>query len=312
MTHTVDDPTVSANRRVKPQPPQSITSSSGKLLARHRFLRQADVMPFQQVRPHDRSAVEQLTRISNAAQEVDDPEEPPEIPELASLGLVYGWDLEPNDTFLYTPDGASAPVGVLATNAPERDNRHVMTGNVVVHPRCRRLGHGSAMITELIRRTTDIGRNTIWVGCAEDDDAAAAFLKRHGFSCASHEARRYQRLADLDHPEMDRRYVQAEQAACDYDLVRLRVPTDAGVLAELVEVTAAINDAPTGELDIEDEKFDLSPAAGLRICLPVQGRAAVPGFRPASSNRSGRRTHGVGCPAAARDLGSSDGHRRTS
>lgn len=212
-----------------------------------------------------------MTEINNAAGEVDDPDEPPDLPELASLNLVYGWDLEPSESFLYTPAEASEPVGVLTLAAPQRDNRHVVMGGGVVHPRHRRQGHGSAMADELLRRTSALGRSTLWSGCAADDEAAGAFLKRHGFAYASHEARRYQRLDQLDHADIDQRYAQACEAAADYDLVRLRVPTDPAVLAELIEVTAAINDAPMGDLDYENETFDLQRLQDFEFASRAKG-----------------------------------------
>jgi RimJ/RimL family protein N-acetyltransferase len=214
-------------------------------------------MSFEQVRPSDRVSVQQATEIMNTALAVDDPAEPPRLPELVSLKLAYGGDLEPPEYWLYTPEGTTAPVGVLSMYAPQRDNRHLMMGGVVVHAQHRRHGHGSAMVAELVRRTSQLGRTTIWSDCAEDDAGTAAFLKLHDFSYASHEARRYQRLAEVDHADICRRGEVARQAAADYDIVRTRVPTDDRVLAELVEVTAAINDAPMGDLDFEHEQFDL-------------------------------------------------------
>ncbi len=228
-------------------------------------------MLFEQVRPSDRALVQRVTDIMNAALAVDDPAEPPRLPELVSLKLAYGGDLEPPDHWLYTPEDASAPVGVLSMYAQQRDNRHLVMGGVVVHPHHRRCGHGSAMVEELVRHTAALDRTTIWSDCGEDDPGAAAFLKLQDFSYASHEARRYQRLAEVDHSQIRRRGEEAQKAAADYDLVRTRVPTDPEVLAELVEVTAAINDAPMGDLNFEHEKFDLQRLQDSEFSAQVKG-----------------------------------------
>jgi RimJ/RimL family protein N-acetyltransferase len=52
-------------------------------------------------------------------------------------------------------------------------------------------------------------------------------------------------------------FAAAKSVATDYELIRLPQPVSEDVLTQLVEVTAAINDAPMGDLTYEDEKFDL-------------------------------------------------------
>lgn len=214
-------------------------------------------MPYQQVSPDDETAVALVTDMFNAVNAVDDPEEPPALPELVAGDLKYGWDLEPGERYLYYPEGASEPVGSIRLNMPTRDNLHLITVGAMVHPDHRRQGHGTAMAAELLRRAREKGRFTIWAGCANGDPAAEALLKRFGFSYASHDARRLQYPAELDHDQLGKLYDEAEQKAADYELVRSMAPTDDAMLEQLIEVTAAINDAPMGDLDFEDEKFDL-------------------------------------------------------
>jgi RimJ/RimL family protein N-acetyltransferase len=50
-------------------------------------------------------------------------------------------------------------------------------------------------------------------------------------------------------------YVEAAAAATDYELVRLVGRTPEDLLPAVAELTAAINDAPTDDLDIDDEVF---------------------------------------------------------
>jgi RimJ/RimL family protein N-acetyltransferase len=214
-------------------------------------------MQYQKVHPDDAGSVAGLTDLYNAAQAVDDPGQPPALPEIVAGHIRYGWDLEPSDTYLCIPDGTQDPVGSLSFDAPKRDNLHLATAGITVHPDHRGRGHGSAIASEVLRLTREHGRRTIWGGCWADDTAGAAFLKKHGFSYASHDARRFQYLAELDHDQLDRTYDEAREKAADYDLFRVQVPTEEELLAELVDVTAAINDAPMGELDWEEEKFDL-------------------------------------------------------
>lgn len=111
-------------------------------------------------------------------------------------------------------------------------------------------------MAEAIRLAREAGRTVLWVWAPEEDGEARAFLTGTGFVEANRDARRHQVLAEVDHAEVDRLGTNARTAAADYELVRLLPPLDDDLLAQLVEVTAAINDAPMGELTFEDEVFD--------------------------------------------------------
>jgi RimJ/RimL family protein N-acetyltransferase len=140
---------------------------------------------------------------------------------------------------------------------PKRDNLHLFWLQLTVHPDHRRQGHGTAVMTEALRMAEQSGRRTLWVEAVEDDLVARKFAERFGFAYASHDARRRQRLADVDQAVVARLFAEAEAAAADYVLERLLPPVPDVVLTQMVEVTAAINDAPMGTLTFEDEVFDL-------------------------------------------------------
>ncbi len=214
-------------------------------------------MPFVRVKPDDLAAVTASVELLNAAQRVDDPDGWPGIPELAARQLEFGWDLEPDERYLYVPDGSDAPVGVLDISLPRRDNLHLVWAEIAVHPDHRGRGHGHAIMDEVLHRARESGRTTVWVGTAEDDARSRTFLESYGFVYASHDARRRQVLADVNSAEVERLFTAAKTAAAGYELVRLAPPVSEDVLIQLVEVTSAINDAPMGDLTYEDEKFDL-------------------------------------------------------
>ena len=208
------------------------------------------------VDPRDRAAVTAAVDLQNACQRLDDPGEDPWIPELAARWLEFGWDLDPETRYLCLAKDQT-PVAVFDVDLPRRDNRHLVWGNINVHPDHRRRGYGTALVTELVRRATEAGRTTIWLGVAEDDLGAREFLEKNGFRYASHDARRRQVLADVDTAVVDELHAQAAVAAADYVIKRLEPPISDEVLEQLVEVTAAINDAPMGDLTFEDEVFDV-------------------------------------------------------
>lgn len=210
------------------------------------------------VDPRDRAAVASAVELLNAAQRVDDPSERPQIPELVARWMEFGWDLEPDERYLCFPAGSREPIAVFDQQFPERDNRHLAWGNIVVHPEHRRRGYGTVLAAELVRRAAAAGRTTVWLGAAEDDLGARQFIEGLGFHYASHDARRKQVLAEVDREAVDRLHAQASEAAKDYVLERLKPPLPDEVLEELVDVTAAINDAPMGDLTFEDEVFDVA------------------------------------------------------
>jgi GNAT superfamily N-acetyltransferase len=228
-------------------------------------------MPFVRVDPDDLAQVTAVARIEEAARQVDDPDAFPGIPEMLAAEMRYGWDLEPAEHYLYVPDAAADPVGVLAVDLPTRDNLHLIWAQIWVHPDDRRRGHGSVIMNEVLRIARQTNRNTIWVGTAEDDQGARCFVEKFGFRYASHDARRRQLLADVDQSEVQRLWALAETTAADYCLERLQPPIADDVLGELVEVTAAINDAPMGALTYEDEKFDGQRLADFETAVKGRG-----------------------------------------
>ncbi|SDT03986.1 Acetyltransferase (GNAT) family protein [Friedmanniella luteola] len=213
-------------------------------------------MPYVRIQPDDHEAVGAAAEILEASRRLDDPTAPEVVRERYAGWLRYGWDLHPEEQFLLVPDGGGAPVGVLAVELPHRDNRHLVWAQITVRPDARRRGHGTAMAAEVLRRTREAGRTTIWMGCAADDAAAAAFLAGTGFHYASPDARRRQRLADVDPAEIARLRAGAEAAASDYELVRLTPPVPEELLAEIAVVAESINDAPMGDLTWEREVYD--------------------------------------------------------
>jgi GNAT superfamily N-acetyltransferase len=252
-------------------------------------VRHPGLMPFVRVDPDDMTQVTAVACIEEAARQVDDPDAFPVVPELLAAWMRYGWDLELAMHYLYLPDDTADPVGVLVVDLPTRDNLHLVWAQVFVHPDHRRRGHGSVIMNELLRITRDAGRSTIWVGTAEDDQSARKFVEGFGFTYASHDARRRQVLADVDQTEIQSLWRIAYEKAADYCLERLRPPLADDVLGELVEVTAAINDAPMGDLTYEDEKFDLQRLRNHETALLGRGDR---GYRVIARHRSTREVGG--------------------
>ena len=200
----------------------------------------------------DRDAVRRLTAVTNAARSVD----APWLPALTERGCVgelrWGWDGEPAVGLLATVGGLD--VGAARHQTSRYDNLHLAWIEVEIDPAHRRRGFGSQLLAHLLDRARAQGRTTVGVS-AWDTAGPRAFAARHGFEQRSVEVHRRQHLAAVDRAALDALWTRARPAAAEYDLLRLPAQTPAAGLAEMAALTAAIHDAPTDELEIEDEVF---------------------------------------------------------
>lgn len=208
-----------------------------------------ELRPFE---PDDAMAVRQCVGLRNAVRTADSPWQRPTTEVELGGHLRYGWDLEPDTPFLAVVDGQT--VGFAAYSISQHDNLHLAWLTVEVHPDHRRQGHGTAMLDALVGRIRALGRTSVGLA-GWDLPGPRAFAERHGLALAATEINRRQILAEVDWSDVERRHSQALEHAHGYELVRRTDRTPDDELPALAEMTAAINDAPTDDLDIEDEVF---------------------------------------------------------
>lgn len=209
-------------------------------------------MDIQRFGPDDVEQVAAYAGLATAARAADSPWEPPLTAARAAGDLRHGWDGEVEVPHLGTVDGVPVAYGAVATS--EYDNLHLAWGWLIVHPEHRRRGYGTAMLEHLLTEAPAAGRTSIGLA-GWDDDGTRAFATRHGFEARSVANQRHQVLADVDWALVERLHAEALAAAAPYELVRRSGRTPDDELEQLAELTAAINDAPTDDLDIEDEVF---------------------------------------------------------
>ncbi|WP_121251212.1 GNAT family N-acetyltransferase [Nocardioides ferulae] len=202
--------------------------------------------------PDDGAAVDAHVEVVNAARALDAPWLPPVTRHEVAGELRFGWDLEPPTAYLACADGVPVATGGLHTS--ERDNRHLAWLEVQVHPGHRRRGHGSALLAALTEAARERGRTTLGTD-GWDAEAPRAFAARHGFEEVAVQVQRRQLLGELDWEALDRRYAAALPHAAAYTLERRAGRSPDGELEPLARLTAAINDAPTDGLDVEDEVY---------------------------------------------------------
>jgi RimJ/RimL family protein N-acetyltransferase len=190
-----------------------------------------------------------LTREIDA---VDCPWEPPCTPYRQAGYMRHGWEGEPGRWFV-AYDGRQ-PVGVASIDTSDYDNLELAWLSVRVAPRHRRRGHGTAMLADLETRAVDMGRTLLGID-GWDNEATHGFAAAAGYLRKSAEIRRMLVVDEAPDPAPLRD--EALAWAADYELIRLEGYSPEDLLPGLVHLATAINDAPTDELEYEDEVYTL-------------------------------------------------------
>jgi GNAT superfamily N-acetyltransferase len=167
--------------------------------------------------------------------------------------LRDGWDGDP-PTAAVERDRHGRVRAVLEVHFPRWDNTHIGSVEVVVDPFDRRRGIGRRLFEIGVERVRAAGR-TVVLTESLDLPANIEFAKAMGLDRAMVEVFRRQDIRTLDRDLLAQKYAEAERHASGYELVRIPGATPEDMIADIAELTAAINDAPTGDLDVEDEVF---------------------------------------------------------
>ena len=184
--------------------------------------------------------------------------------------LRYGWDGDPAEVAV-VHDGTGRVTGVLEVSLPTWDNTHLGFVEVTVDPSGRRRGLGRQLFEVGMDRIRAQGRGLVLSG-GLDGTAAEGFLEVMGLKRASQEAERRLDLLALDDERLDQELAAAESLSSGYELVRMpgRVPDDQ--LDGVVAMTAAINDAPMDDLEVEDEVFSPERIRAFETAQLASGR----------------------------------------
>jgi GNAT superfamily N-acetyltransferase len=208
--------------------------------------------------------------VLQAARLQDSPHRPGETVSSFTGRLRHGGDGDPPVTAL-ARDGAGRPVGFLVLSLPRWDNTHLAWLVVTVDPLWRRRGIGRQLFAAGLERARAEGR-TILSGHGYDSPALTGFATAMGMEPVLAVAYRRQDLRTVDWAALDRAYVVAESHAGGYDLVCLAGPTPEEMLPAVVAMTAAINDAPTGGMDIGDAVFTPARIRAYETAVLASGR----------------------------------------
>ncbi len=217
----------------------------------------------------DDGLVEEVVGLQNCIQQADSPwAHPMTVTSLVGM-MRHGWDGE-------TPRSLVARVGDRVVGHAsfwigEWDNTDLAWFDVSVHPDARRGRVGSSLVDALRDLTRQTGRTKIGAD-GWDAESTYAFAGAHGFEKKSQAINRRQFLAEIDPAFVEKLHAEAAELAADYELLRIAGPTPADLMDKVAVMTAAINDAPLDDLDIEDEVFPPERVRGYENATIARGQ----------------------------------------
>jgi RimJ/RimL family protein N-acetyltransferase len=200
--------------------------------------------------PEDAAHVDAFLALTIATDAVDCPWELPRTPYRQEMAMRHSWEGEPGRWFV-AYDG-SVPVGTAVIDASDYDNLELAWFTMRIAPQHRRHGHGTAMLTALETIADEMDRPLVGMD-GFDAVATTGFAAARGYDRKSTDIRRIQVPADAPDPRPIRD--EALALAGDYELIRIEGDAPDELLPGLVDLSAAINDAPFDDLDLEDEVF---------------------------------------------------------
>lgn len=218
--------------------------------------------------PDDADEVQAAVDLGNLVDDADSPWVRPGLLEQLVASLRHGWDGEPATPYLMTHEGRVVALGEVSLT--ERENRHLAWLGVKVHPELRRRGYGTLLWRRLVEEARAAGRTSVatdgWEG-----DACVQFARSVGLEQKATEIMRRQHLAELAPGTAERLVERAQERATDYELIRIAGRTPPELVEAVAELSAAINDAPTDDLDIEDDVMSVERIAAYEASVEARG-----------------------------------------
>ncbi|HET7349954.1 MAG TPA: GNAT family N-acetyltransferase [Marmoricola sp.] len=201
---------------------------------------------------NDADAVEASRLVLNACNPVDTPWAPPPTAFRREMDVRHGWDHTPHRYLLGLVD--DEPVACADVELPQWDNRDLAWIYLNVRPERRRRGYGSELMRHVLDLVASMGRPKAGTNGFEGH-GTAEFAAAHGFGPASVEVCRVLSPKAVPPGFYDELGASVLPAAADYELVRWTGRTPPGLLPAVTEMTAAINDAPYDDLDLEHDVY---------------------------------------------------------
>lgn len=209
-------------------------------------------MELRQFGPDDVGAIRLAVGIENAHHDADSPWLHPLTAYRLEMEMRHGWDGEVDRWYL-AYDGRT-PVGLASIATSEWDNRDLAWLGLAVHPEHRRRGHGTRALDLLVQLAAGMGRGLVGID-GWDSSGVDGFAAATGFARKSQAIQRRMHYADVDLDVVRALRVDSARAGTQYELVSSAGRTPEDMVDAVAEMTASINDAPTDDLELEDEAY---------------------------------------------------------
>jgi GNAT superfamily N-acetyltransferase len=230
------------------------------------------------VDPLDQEVVDQWLDVLQAAQDADSPHLPRVSPASSVVGLLRRNTATRVEHWLARQDGRSVAAAEIYLFL--RDNQHLAEVELFVAPKERRQGYGTALLRHVEQRTVENGRDTIisyvvdpLAGGPPRPDHGQRFAEAFGYARGLDEIHRAADLTAVADADLDDLLADAWKHADGYKLVQWagRKPDD--VLDGAAYLNGRMNlDAPTGDLDLQQQDYDAARLREKDVINDASGR----------------------------------------
>jgi len=151
-------------------------------------------------------------------------------------------------------DGDRRVRGLLELTLPTWDNRAQGIAEITVDPLSRRRGIGRALYAVAVERLRSAGRSVLILN-APGGSAGERFLDALGVEIEPGDQLRHQDVTALDWAVLNDLYADAAAHAADYEIREIPPEAPDDMVAELIAVISAVNDAPTDVRHAEPDQY---------------------------------------------------------
>ncbi|MFC9693055.1 GNAT family N-acetyltransferase [Kribbella sp. NPDC056951] len=212
-------------------------------------------MEITRLSPDDEAGVAAASALETAAAKVDCPDLVMSTPKGLANALRYGWDLNPGKKYL-ARDADGTLVGTVGLHFPKYENTDQVWFDVWVHPDHRDGTVFAELVAFAEQEARDAGRTMMGLN-AFDTEHDIAQATEQGYVQKAVEVNRKQDIAGLDWELVQNLYDGAVAKSTEYELLRLKGALPDDMVEEMIAVTESINDAPTDDLEIEDDVYSV-------------------------------------------------------
>ncbi len=179
----------------------------------------------------------------------------------APIEMTLGWlhnkpDLIDSQYWTVWSDDGTAIVAVGEIETWRVDeNQHLGEFAVNVLPAYRRQGIGRRLLALVVAEAQRRNRRLLQSWVDDDSVSGVAFMQGMGARAGLETHTNQLELADVDRAMLRRWVERAEERASDFRLELIVGPYPEDSLEEIAHLFKVMNDAPRGDLDVEDEQY---------------------------------------------------------